>query len=113
MIVLLLVCLMYLLLGMFIDVISMVVLTVSPIVPLLTSQGFDPVWIGIVIVILVELALVTPPVGINLYILMGVSHNASFTQICTGVIPYAGVLMFMVVLLTFFPQLALWLPSTM
>ncbi|MBN2058850.1 MAG: TRAP transporter large permease [Deltaproteobacteria bacterium] len=111
--VLFLVCIMYLILGMFIDAISMVVLTVSAIVPLLTSLGYDPVWIGIIIIILAELALITPPVGINLYILLGVSKSASFGEICMGVIPYAGVLLFMLVLLTLFPQLALWLPASM
>ncbi len=70
-----LVCLMYLVLGMFIDGISMVVLTVSTVVPLLTSLGFDPIWIGVVLVLLVEIALVTPPVGVNLYVLQGVAES--------------------------------------
>jgi len=112
-IVLVLVCFMYLILGMFIDGISMLVLTVSAIVPLLTSLGYDPVWIGVIIVLLIELALITPPVGVNLYVLAGVARSASFAQITLGVIPYAGVLIFMVILLTAFPQIALWLPMTM
>ena len=112
-VVLVLVCLMYIVLGMFIDGISMVVLTVPAIVPLLTGLGYDPVWLGIVIVLLIELALITPPVGINLYILQGVSRNASFMQIATGIIPFAGVIAFMIFVITLFPQIALWLPETM
>jgi tripartite ATP-independent transporter DctM subunit len=112
-VVLLLVCLMYLVLGMFIDGISMVVLTVPAIVPLLTQQGYDPVWIGIIIVLMIELALITPPVGINLYILQGVSRTSSFMEIATGIIPFAVVIGFMVFVLTLFPQIALWLPETM
>lgn len=108
-----LVCFMYLVLGMFIDGISMIVLTVTTIVPLLESLGFDPIWVGVVLVLLVEMALITPPVGVNLYVLQGVAETASFAQVALGSVPYIGVLMFMIVLLYIFPQIALWLPSTM
>jgi tripartite ATP-independent transporter DctM subunit len=108
-----LICLMYIVLGMFIDGISMVVLTVPTVVPLLTSLGFDPIWVCVVLVLLVEIALVTPPVGVNLYVLQGVAQEASFAQIAMGSLPYIGVLLFMVAVLYIFPRLALWLPSTM
>jgi C4-dicarboxylate transporter, DctM subunit len=108
-----LVCLMYIVLGMFIDGISMVVLTVSTVFPLLTSLGFDPIWLGVILVLLVEIALVTPPVGVNLYVLQGVAETASFAQIAVGSIPYIGVLMLMIAVMYVFPQIALWLPSTM
>ena len=108
-----LVCLMYIVLGMFIDGISMIVLTVSTVVPLLSSLGFDPIWVGVILVLLVETALITPPVGVNLYVLQGAAQTASFAQIAIGSIPYIGVLMFMIVVLYIFPQIALWLPSTM
>lgn len=108
-----LVCLMYIVLGMFIDGISMIVLTVSTVVPLLSSLAFDPIWVGVILVLLVETALITPPVGVNLYVLQGAAQTASFAQIAVGAIPYIGVLMFMIVLLYIFPQIALWLPSTM
>jgi len=108
-----LVVILYVILGMFIDGISMVVLTASTVCPLMTSLGFDAVWFGIILVMLVEIALVTPPVGVNLYVLAGISQKASFAQICLGVIPYIGVLLFMIFVLYAFPILALWLPSTM
>jgi len=111
--VLVLVCVMYLILGMFIDGISMVVLTVPAIVPLLTQLGYDPVWVGIIIVLMIELALITPPVGINLYILQGVSRTASFMEIAVGIIPFAIVIGFMVFVITLFPEIALWLPESM
>jgi len=108
-----LVCLMYIVLGMFIDGISMIVLTVTTTVPLLQSLGFDPVWVGVILVLLVETALITPPVGVNLYVLQGVAQTASFAQVAVGSLPYIGVLMLMIVLIYIFPQIALWLPSTM
>jgi C4-dicarboxylate transporter DctM subunit len=107
------VCIMYLILGMFIDGISMLIVTVPAIVPLLTGLGFDPVWIGIFIVIEIEVALLTPPVGVNLYVLQGVSEKATFGEIALGAVPYVGILILMLIILAAFPQLALWLPSTM
>ncbi len=108
-----LVVLLYLVLGMFIDGISMVVLTAATVCPLMVSLGFDSVWLGVILVLLVEIALVTPPVGVNLYVLAGISEKASFAQICQGVIPYISVLVLMIILLYMFPQIALWLPNTM
>jgi TRAP-type C4-dicarboxylate transport system permease large subunit len=91
----------------------MVVLTVPTVVPLMTGLGFDAIWVAIVLVVLVEVALVTPPVGVNLYILQGCSEKATFVEITAGVIPYIAVLFLLIVLLYLFPGLALWLPSTM
>jgi tripartite ATP-independent transporter DctM subunit len=111
--VLIVVCLMYLVLGMFIDGISMVILTVPTVVPLMTGLGFDVIWVAIILVLMVEIALVTPPVGVNLYVLQGIAETATFMDIVIGVIPYIGVLVMMVVILYLFPGLALWLPGTM
>jgi C4-dicarboxylate transporter DctM subunit len=108
-----LVVILYVILGMFIDGISMVVLTSATVCPLMNSLGFDPVWFGVILVMLVEIALVTPPVGVNLYVLAGIGESVTFGQICQGVLPYIGVLLFMIVLLYLFPQVALWLPNTM
>jgi TRAP-type C4-dicarboxylate transport system permease large subunit len=69
--------------------------------------------VGVILVLLVETALITPPVGVNLYVLQGVAQTASFAQVAVGSLPYIGVLMFMIVLMYIFPQIALWLPSTM
>jgi len=108
-----LVVILYVILGMFIDGISMVVLTAATVCPLMNSLGFDPVWFGVILVMLVEIALVTPPVGVNLYVLAGIGESVTFGQICQGVLPYIGVLLFMIALLYLFPQIALWLPNTM
>ena len=108
-----LVVILYVILGMFIDGISMVVLTSATVCPLMNSLGFDPVWFGVILVMLVEIALVTPPVGVNLYVLAGIGESVTFGQICQGVLPYIGVLLFMIVLLYLFPQVVLWLPNTM
>ncbi|MCL2669281.1 MAG: TRAP transporter large permease, partial [Syntrophaceae bacterium] len=107
-------CIMYLILGMFIDGISMVVLTAATVCPLMTALGFDAIWLGIVIVLLVEIALITPPVGVNLFILMGISsEKVTFVQICLGALPYVAMLLLMIALIYIFPQIALWLPNTM
>jgi C4-dicarboxylate transporter DctM subunit len=108
-----LVVIMYLILGMFIDGISMVVLTVSTVVPLMVSLGFDPIWWGVQLVILVEIALITPPVGVNLYILAGIGKNVTFGEICMGSLPYIGNLILALAIMYIWPQIALWLPSTM
>jgi C4-dicarboxylate transporter, DctM subunit len=108
-----LVVILYVILGMFIDGISMVVLTSATVCPLMNSLGFNPVWFGVVLVLLVEIALVTPPVGVNLYVLAGIGESVTFGQICQGVLPYIGVLLLMIVILYMFPQVALWLPNTM
>ncbi len=79
-----LVVILYLILGMFIDGISMVVLTAATVCPLMVSLGFDSVWLGIILVLLVEIALVTPPVGVNLYVLAGISEKASFAPDLPG-----------------------------
>ena len=111
--VLIMVCLMYLVLGMFIDGLSMVILTVPTVVPLMTGLGFDVIWVAIILVLMVEIALITPPVGVNLYVLQGIGVSVTFMDIVMGVIPYISVLLLMVVILYLFPGLALWLPSTM
>jgi tripartite ATP-independent transporter DctM subunit len=104
---------MYLILGCFIDGISMVVLTVPTVFPLMISLGYDPIWFGVQLVLLVEIALVTPPVGVNLYVLAGIAKNSSFGEICQGVLPYIGCLMIAIVLMFIYPQICLWLPGTM
>jgi len=107
------ICGMYLLLGMFIDGISILVITIPIVVPVMSNLGFDPVWIGIILTIVIELALITPPVGMNLYVLRSVSKEVGLAEIALGAAPYAGLLLLMLVLLGFFPQLALWLPGQM
>jgi tripartite ATP-independent transporter DctM subunit len=102
----------YILLGCFLDGISMVVLTTSIIIPLVTKSGFDLIWFGIYIVLVVEMAQITPPVGFNLYVLQGMTGRNIFT-IGNYAFPLFILMVVAVALVAVFPGIALWLPSTM
>jgi len=102
----------YIILGCFLDGISMVVLTTAVIMPLVQKAGFDLIWFGIYIVLVVEMAQITPPVGFNLYVLQGMTGRDIFT-IGAYTLPLFFLMCLAVVLIVAFPQIALWLPSTM
>ncbi|MEN1968880.1 TRAP transporter large permease [Lentibacillus sp. N15] len=104
----------YLILGCVVDGLSLIFLTLPVLWPLVQAVGFDPIWFGIVLVILIEVSQITPPVGLNLYVLQGIAgEKASFSEIVKGNIPYFFLYLFIALLVTFFPQIALWLPSKM
>ncbi len=102
----------FMVLGCFLDGISMVVLTTSVIMPLVNQAGFDLVWFGIYLVIVVEMAQITPPVGFNLFVIQGLTGQDIF-RIAAATFPFFLLLALMVVLLAVFPDLALFLPRTM
>jgi len=105
--------LMYLILGMFIDAISMMVLTLSVVFPVITHLGYDPVWFGIVLVILLEIGLITPPVGLNLYTIRGLLPGSTLQEVSLAALPFVALLLLAIVLLVLFPDIALWLPRVM
>jgi C4-dicarboxylate transporter DctM subunit len=100
----------YLLLGMFMETLSMMVATVPVIAPIMIKAGYDPVWFGVLIIILMELAMITPPVGINLYVVQGLRRRGRIDDVIIGASPFVITMMVMVVILSIWPQLALWLP---
>lgn len=102
----------FMILGCFLDGISMVVLTTSVVMPLVTQAGFDLVWFGIYLVIVVEMAQITPPVGFNLFVIQGLTGHNIF-RIAVATLPFFLLLAAMIVLLALFPDLALFLPRTM
>jgi len=102
----------YILLGCFLDGISMVVLTMGVILPTVQAAGFDLIWFGIFIVIVVEMAQITPPVGFNLFVLQGMTGK-DIGYIARVTLPFFLLMCLMVLLLWFVPQLATWLPSKM
>jgi tripartite ATP-independent transporter DctM subunit len=104
--------LLYLILGMLVDPVSMMVMTVPTILPTVELLGFDPIWFAVVVTLACEIGLITPPVGLNLYILRGVS-DASIGEIALGAAPFVIVLILNLVILTAFPILSLWLPNLM
>ena len=101
----------YIILGMFLDGISSVVLTMAIVEPMIRQAGIDVIWFGIFIVVVVEMAQVTPPIGFNLFVLQGMTkHEISY--IAKTAIPMVGLMVLMVVILVIWPELATWLPET-
>ncbi len=101
----------YVILGMFMETLSMMVATVPIITPIMVKAGFDPVWFGIIIVILMETAMITPPVGINLYVVQGLRKRGRINDVIIGASPFVVTMVLMIVILSIWPKIALWLPS--
>ena len=101
----------YLILGLFMDLIGSMILTLPLIFPVIQSLGFDEIWFGVIVVLLLEIGLVTPPVGINLFITSKYS-NIPVNKVFYGSVPFIGILLFTILLLIVFPQIALYLPTT-
>jgi len=99
----------YLILGMFLDSISMMVLTLPVVFPMAQLLGFDPVWFGIVVVITAEIGLITPPVGMNLFVLQGIDRRVPIRTIALGSLPFLAVMLLSILLLCLWPDIALWL----
>ena len=109
----LLVCLLYLIMGCLLDAISMMMITLPVIGPMMVALGFDPVWFGIVMVVLIEMGLITPPVGLNLFVVHGLMEKGRFEIVALGSVPFVLLMAIGIAFLVFFPNLALWLPSLM
>ena len=108
---LMLIVVFYLVLGMFMETLSMMITTVPIITPVVVSLGYDPVWFGVLIMLLVETAMITPPVGINLFVVHGVRGRGQLHDVMLGAAPFVVTLLATLAILITFPQLALWLPS--
>ena len=100
----------YLVLGCFMETLSMMITTIPIVAPIMTALGYDPIWLGIVIIVLVEAALITPPVGLNLFVVQSLRKAGSMTAVIVGSLPFVGVMFLMIFLLALFPGIALWLP---
>ncbi|OQM44671.1 C4-dicarboxylate ABC transporter permease [Anoxybacillus sp. UARK-01] len=100
-----------LILGCFLETISILVITLPILYPIITSLGFDPIWFAIVMVVNMELALITPPVGLNLFVLKGLDRTNTIAEIVKGVIPYAIIMLLFIAVLSFFPEIATFVVS--
>ncbi|OGA18257.1 MAG: hypothetical protein A3I63_07660 [Betaproteobacteria bacterium RIFCSPLOWO2_02_FULL_66_14] len=100
----------YLILGMFMETLSMMVATVPIVAPIMVGAGYDPIWFGILIVILMETAMITPPVGINLYVVQGLRQRGRIDDVIIGAAPFVVTMIVMIAALWIWPSLALWLP---
>jgi tripartite ATP-independent transporter DctM subunit len=111
----LLICGLYLILGMFMESLSMVVITIPILLPVLKALGIDMVWFGVLVVIMVEIALITPPVGMNLFILQALSRNLDggrggrSSDVIVGILPFLGAMLLVLALIVMFPDIAMWL----
>ena len=103
--------LLYIVLGCFVESLTLMIATTPIIVPIIKELGYSPVWFGVVFVILIEMALITPPIGMNLFVVQSVRKGGPFRDVVIGSLPFVGVMLLMIVLLVAFPALALWLPA--
>ena len=111
--VLVVIMLMYLVLGCIMDALAMIILTVPIILPVIKELGFDPIWFGVIIVMTVELGLISPPVGMNIFVIKSVIGDVKISTIFSGVLPFIVTDIIRLAILIAFPILALWLPSRM
>jgi TRAP-type C4-dicarboxylate transport system permease large subunit len=105
--------LVYLFGGCFMDALAMIMLTIPIFFPVSQALGFDPIWFGVVIVLITEMGVITPPVGVNVYVVYGVAKDVPLETIFKGVFPMLLALLLCNIILIFFPQIALYLPSLM
>ena len=110
-----LILLLYLVLGMVMNIIPMMMLTLPILFPTVVGLGFDPIWFGVVMVIMMEMGQITPPIGINVFVIHGVArpYKVKMATIYRGIIPFVIVEILVVILLTIFPEITLWLPNSM
>jgi tripartite ATP-independent transporter DctM subunit len=103
----------YVFLGCFLDSLAMMIATIPIVFPIVTAIGYDPLWLGVFLVLMCEIALITPPVGMNLYVVQGVRRTGSVSTVFAGALPFVGCLFFVVAVLTVVPELVTWLPQSL
>jgi C4-dicarboxylate transporter DctM subunit len=101
----------YMLLGAFMDTLAMIILSVPIFFPIVSDLGYDPVWFGVLVVIVVELALITPPLGINVFVIKGMVKDVSLAQVFAGVLPFCVALILLIVLVIAVPDIVMFLPN--
>ena len=104
---------MLLILGCVLETVSIILITLPMLYPIIKALGFDPIWFNVVLLINMELALITPPVGMNLFVIKGISEDSSIQDIIAGAAPFAAIMVFEILLLCFVPVIATWLPSVL
>ena len=105
--------LMLLVAGMFLPPAAIILMTTPILMPVITAFGFDPIWFGVILTINMELGLITPPVGLNLFVINGITPDIKLPTILKGSLPFMGCMVVAIVILCVFPQLATWLPRTL
>ena len=108
-----LIILVYLIGGCFLDALALIMLTVPIFYPVVSNLGFDPMWFGVVVVLVTQIGVITPPVGVNAYVVSGVAMDIPLEDIFKGVVPLLAALIIGTLLMIPFPQIALLLPGMM
>jgi TRAP-type C4-dicarboxylate transport system permease large subunit len=98
-------------LGCFMDALAMVITTVPIITPIVVHLGYDPVWFGIIIVLVTETSLITPPIGINLFVIQSIRKRGPISDVIVGSVPFVITMMVMIAIIFAFPVIALWMPA--
>jgi tripartite ATP-independent transporter DctM subunit len=103
----------YVILGMFLEGFAMMVLTLPIVFPVIIALGYDPIWFGVIMVVVLEMGLISPPVGVNVFVVKGIARDVPMGQIFVGIIPFWIAMVICTAILIAFPQIALYLPNTM
>jgi tripartite ATP-independent transporter DctM subunit len=111
--VLIIIVLTYIVLGTFLEGIAMLVLTIPIVFPVILNLGYDPIWFGVLLVVVLEMSLISPPLGLNVFVVKGISDGVPMSDIFKGVLPFWGAMLVCAALLIAFPEIALFLPETM
>ena len=111
--VMLLIILLYLIGGCFMDSLALITLTIPILYPVITNLGFNPIWFGVIIVLVAEMGVITPPVGVNVYVIKGVAKDVPLQTIFRGIFPFLYAEIICAILLIIFPKIALFLPGLM
>ena len=101
----------FLIAGCFVDGLALILLTIPIFYPVVMKLGFDPIWFGVIIVIVTQMGVITPPVGMNVYVVSGIDRSLSLQTIFRGALPFLGAIVLTCIILMVFPSLATWLPS--
>jgi len=97
--------------GFFMDSMALIVVTIPIFFPVVMKLGFDPIWFGVIIVLVAEMGVITPPVGVNVFVIKGIAPDVPLETIFKGIFPFLAALIIVTVILIFFPQIATFLPS--
>ena len=108
------ICVIYIILGCLMDGTSVTYFTLPLLFPLVQAMGYDPIWFGVMVAILIEVGMITPPVGMNLFVLLGITgEKATFKDVCLGNLPFVILYLLLIIVIYAFPFLATWLPGSM
>jgi C4-dicarboxylate transporter DctM subunit len=97
--------------GFFLPPVAVIVMTAPVLIPIITSAGFDPYWFAVILTINMEIGLITPPVGLNLYVINGIAPNVKLNEILRGALPFALIMVLAIIIISIFPEIATWIPD--